>query len=276
MNMKKDYFMTGELAELCNIGKQTLIHYEDIGLLKPSTRSNNQYRYYSVDTFETIFTIKALQSLGLSLYEIKEYLHSKNPRRFIYLLNEQLTSINDKIFELKKIESSIKDKISFTQQKIELEVVSMGWQEKDTIIVTKYDKSATFPSKLFSKNIMSHIKYCTQKGLQGIFSTGVIFEQTDILQGKYNYSNTFFSKIPKNIDIDTDIDYYMQEGLYLSTYHSGEYAPPPETYAKLLDYVTSHNLSLSGPFYEESILDSNCMDRYENYLYKVSIAVTPN
>lgn len=31
MNMKKDYFMTGELAELCNIGKQTLIHYEDIG-----------------------------------------------------------------------------------------------------------------------------------------------------------------------------------------------------------------------------------------------------
>ncbi len=46
------YFTTGEFAKLCNVKKQTLFHYDDIGLLSPAVTGENGYRYYSYAQLE--------------------------------------------------------------------------------------------------------------------------------------------------------------------------------------------------------------------------------
>ena len=38
-NNLKRYFKTGEFAKLCHIKKQTLFHYDDIGLLSPEIKT---------------------------------------------------------------------------------------------------------------------------------------------------------------------------------------------------------------------------------------------
>ena len=64
------YFTTGEFAKLCGVKKQTLFHYDQIGILKPEITTSNGYRYYSVLQFDTYITIAMLKELDIPLANI--------------------------------------------------------------------------------------------------------------------------------------------------------------------------------------------------------------
>ena len=59
------YFTTGEFAKLCGVKKQTLFHYDQIGILRPEIIASNGYRYYSVLQFDTYITIAMLKELDI-------------------------------------------------------------------------------------------------------------------------------------------------------------------------------------------------------------------
>ena len=67
---KRGYFTTGEFAKLCIVKKQTLFHYDDIGILKPEILADNGYRYYSYLQLDTFTAIAMLKELDLPLSEI--------------------------------------------------------------------------------------------------------------------------------------------------------------------------------------------------------------
>ena len=60
----------GELARLAHVSVRTLHHYDAIGLLKPSLRSDARYRLYDRANVERLHRIQALRQLGLSLADI--------------------------------------------------------------------------------------------------------------------------------------------------------------------------------------------------------------
>lgn len=60
----------GELARRCGLTVRTLHHYDAIGLLKPSLRSDAGYRLYGRTNVERLHRIQALRQLGLSLADI--------------------------------------------------------------------------------------------------------------------------------------------------------------------------------------------------------------
>lgn len=60
----------GELARRCGLTVRTLHHYDAIGLLKPSLRSDAGYRLYDRANVERLHRIQALRQLGLSLANI--------------------------------------------------------------------------------------------------------------------------------------------------------------------------------------------------------------
>ncbi|MEA4988772.1 MAG: MerR family DNA-binding transcriptional regulator, partial [Anaerovorax sp.] len=43
----KEYLTTGEFASLCGVKKDTILYYDEIGILKPDYFAENGYRYYS-------------------------------------------------------------------------------------------------------------------------------------------------------------------------------------------------------------------------------------
>ena len=45
---KKIYMTTGEFARIMRITKETLFHYDEIGLFQPELTQPNGYRYYSI------------------------------------------------------------------------------------------------------------------------------------------------------------------------------------------------------------------------------------
>ncbi len=64
----------GYLAKKTGLTVRTLHHYDHIGLLSPSHRSENGFRWYSRDDVIRLQRIQALKQFGCSLEEIRDFL----------------------------------------------------------------------------------------------------------------------------------------------------------------------------------------------------------
>ena len=70
----KNLFSIGEIAKAVGVTRKIILNYEAKGLIQPDKKDGNiGNRYYTIDTFTQIRTIRVFQNLGLSLDEIREY-----------------------------------------------------------------------------------------------------------------------------------------------------------------------------------------------------------
>lgn len=62
----------GEVADRTGMSLRTLRHYDEIGLLQPSARSEGGFRLYAEDDVEKLLVIRRMKPLGFSLDEMLE------------------------------------------------------------------------------------------------------------------------------------------------------------------------------------------------------------
>ena len=91
----KNLFKIGEVTKALGLTRRMLINYEELGLVTPAFKNENQgFRYYSADNMVHIRLIRTLQKLGLSLSEIREYFndttHLEDQIDRLVLLRNQL------------------------------------------------------------------------------------------------------------------------------------------------------------------------------------------
>jgi DNA-binding transcriptional MerR regulator len=83
----------GELAALANLTVRTLHHYDSIGLLQPSARSDAGYRLYDRNDVARLQRIQALRSFGMGLADIGLYLDSPAGSS-LALIDRQLATLD--------------------------------------------------------------------------------------------------------------------------------------------------------------------------------------
>ncbi|MEU0189973.1 MerR family transcriptional regulator [Streptomyces afghaniensis] len=66
--------LIGDVARRSGVSARMLRHYESLGLVRPTGRTEAGYREYSGEDVRRIFHIESLRSLGLSLREVKRAL----------------------------------------------------------------------------------------------------------------------------------------------------------------------------------------------------------
>jgi len=62
----------GEAAQLAKVSVRTLHHYDEVGLLSPSARSDAGYRLYDGDDLAQLHQVLLFRELGFSLPEIRQ------------------------------------------------------------------------------------------------------------------------------------------------------------------------------------------------------------
>lgn len=72
--MTEQLMRIGELAERTGLSLPTLRHYDETGLLSPSTRTSGNFRLYSEADFERLMVIRRMKPLGFSVEEMRELL----------------------------------------------------------------------------------------------------------------------------------------------------------------------------------------------------------
>ena len=92
----------GEVAQLLGITPKTIRHYSKLGLLKEPERTGAGYRLYSTNDLLRLQRIRRLQTLGLSLKQIKTVLGEPQYER---TLREVLQSLDNELeAQIQKLE----------------------------------------------------------------------------------------------------------------------------------------------------------------------------
>lgn len=116
----KKYFSVGETAKATNMTKETLRHYDRIGLVKPSKKDEwTNYRYYTEQDIVRLHTVRALQQMDLPLQKIKEVLEYDDLQQIIDFLREAEKKADEKIALLKYSKDKIKLAITDYENKLQ-------------------------------------------------------------------------------------------------------------------------------------------------------------
>lgn len=92
------HMQVGELARRSGLTVRTLHHYDEIGLLKPSVRSESGYRMYAAQDVARLHAIQALRHLGLPLAEIAPILDGRNVRPEA-IIDQQMEALQRRVRE---------------------------------------------------------------------------------------------------------------------------------------------------------------------------------
>lgn len=147
-----------EFAKKSGVTVKTLLHYDKIGLLKPSEKTDAGYRIYCEDDFLKLQQITTLKFIGLSLNEIKNVLDEsgENLENMISLqkkaLEEKKKHIEDVIKVFNKAEVCAKENGVINAKSL-LDIIKVTNMEKCIREQYKNDKKLNLRSNLHSYNI---------------------------------------------------------------------------------------------------------------------------
>lgn len=114
----------GEVAELARVTVRTLHHYDELGLLAPSERSESGYRLYSYDDVARLQEILIWRRLGFSLAEIKSLLDDPEYDR-ISALARQRELVGREIDRLGALAAAVDAALAAARNGTQIEEASM-------------------------------------------------------------------------------------------------------------------------------------------------------
>lgn len=90
-----------QLGKKFNISRSTILYYERAGLLLPSKRTANGYRWYNSEQIATLELILAYRSFGLPIAKITDLLCQKDQLIQEKILSEQFLALEREIQTLR-------------------------------------------------------------------------------------------------------------------------------------------------------------------------------
>lgn len=270
-NKLKNYFTTGEFAKLCGIKKQTLFHYDEIGLFSPALIKKNGYRYYSYRQLYTFTMISTLKELNMPLKAIKTYLDERNPEKYLDLLNQRTTEVDLVIKKLDKIRTRLTTATYNTNKALQVQPSQITISEQPPEYLLISSPLTVSSHKEFSNYMFEYLNFCKQHALSNHDAFGTLLQVKDVASGTPDcyttlYVKTHHDQIPSVI--------LKPGGLYAITYHKGRYETLNKTYQKLLDFTHKHHLKIGEYFYEEYLLDDFATNDPQDFITQIMVSVS--
>lgn len=233
-------YKISEFSKITSLTVKALRYYDEEGLLKPSLRGENGYRYYTIEDYQKAQLIVTLKELEFSIAEIKEVVVSlEDASDLTYYLEEKREMIKKKIEKEKILLKKLDDYMA----PLPLEEIEANYK----VVMKEVE-----PVKVAA------IRYQGRYGDVGQH-IGTIFKE---MKGKpagepFNcYFDEAYMEIADmmlcvpitgdTLQKETTIEVLPKERM-LSTIHTGSYDTLSRAYKVLLDYAKSHHLICKVP-----------------------------
>lgn len=244
----KQLLSISEFAKLCRTTRQTLIYYDKQDILSPNITNDKGYRFYTMDQLYTFFVIGFLKEMGISLKEIKEYVHSRQKGKYLSLLKDSLEKVNNDILELQKLKSKLENRIESTREACSINLRPEPWLEEcDEEYVILSDRVES-TSEVTLKNALSNFISTVIPEYDTGYPSGAYVSKKNILMGKFTKISNYIVKTDEKLP--TPRLFVKPKGLYASVVHFGDYYQTPESYVILLDFIKRNNLEIVGGAFE--------------------------
>ncbi len=107
MNASSELERVGEIAERLGVSPRTIKYYEELGLIRPETRSPGGFRLYGKEEVEQLERILRMKSIGYSLAAIRELLATRDAAQEA----DKITVISNTMERLKDREREVTERI---------------------------------------------------------------------------------------------------------------------------------------------------------------------
>ncbi len=225
----KNLFSIGEIAKAVGITRKAILGYEMKGLIKPDKKDGTTgNRYYTIDTFTQIRTIRVFQNLGLSLDEIREYFSGT-------------TDLQPMIARLEKM----RDELNLTIEKLK----ERSYKTNDTIKEIIIEPQTIYLRTYSTVTVADKTNILRDTALEAMKTYG-----TDTTRRMYftEYSAQAPTEISYCVAVPPESkgEYVKQipELKAISFFHHGAYEDIPEARKRLISYAEENNINLSGTF----------------------------
>ncbi|MCL2707879.1 MAG: MerR family transcriptional regulator [Defluviitaleaceae bacterium] len=262
-------FTISEFARFTRTTRDTLLHYDRIGLLSPNKRGENNYRMYSSDQLAVVNVIRTMQRLGMQLSEVKTLKDNRNPAFTEQFFAKQVKNIDEKIDEwvcAKKLlltlqetihEASGADENELTIKFMPEQAIALGEPNDYGRGRDDYDALISFYHHMQKKHPHMDMNY----------PVWAIFKRERILRGDWKWPDRYYFYNPEGTE-------RKPASLYAIGYARGGYGQSDGLYERLLAYVNNSGFCVSGDAFEEYPQNEVCIADSKSYLIRVMIAVT--
>ena len=225
----KNLFSIGEIAKAVGVTRKAILNYETKGLIKPDKKDGiTGNRYYTIDTFTQMRSIRIFQNLGLSLDEIREYFSGSS-------------DLTPMIARLEKM----RDELNLTIEKLKERSSKQGEIVKEITIE---------PQKIYKRiynsvTIADKTNLLRDTALEAMRAYG-----TDTTKRMYFTQHHASSpdEISYCVAVPADSEGEFIENIptlkAISFFHHGAYEKIGQARKKLVSYAEENNLKLSGTF----------------------------
>ena len=269
----KDYYKIGEISKIYGIGRDSLMYYEDIGILKPF-RDKNGYRMYKLSDIWRLNLIKELRSLNFPMKKIKEYLDDRNIESTKEILNKEIILIDEKIEELLSYKQNIMKRLDTIND----ELRNLKLYEIDLVYINKR-KALELNANITKDEEFDFLIQKLQKDYENRFTIlgnnniGSSFFLDKIKQGIYNEFKSVFCFLEDEEEIYNII---FNEGYYLTLTYKGEYKNNKHHINKMFKYIEEKGYKIISDPIEIYKIDIHETGDINEFITEIQIPVDIN
>lgn len=266
------YFTTGEFAKLCGTTKETLRHYDALGLLQPEERGENGYGYYMAWQFFDYDMIYTLKEAGSSLKEIKDYMEQHDTEDFIQLLQEKDQQLEREKEKLERMQRFLRRTVEVTKNALHAVygVPQLQHCPEEYLIAKELPEGGDATLVEAIGLMQEHVEYLNQSQLNEEYQMGSIILKEHLEQGLH-FDSYYYTKVYEQVD--NPRLHVKPEGDYVVMLHKGPFIETDTAYQQMFDYIREQGLQICGNGYEYNMVDGLAAGNMEDFITQISIQV---
>jgi len=269
--MENYYFKIAEFAALCGVKKDTLLHYDHIGLLRPQRVGENGYRYYTARQLAAYDLISALRRLDTPLSEIRDYLTRRSPEALLELLREKESALETERKRLERMGDLLRETIRSTELarsvrpgEIRLEELPQAWYA-----VVKAPDFEQFEESVYLLHVRELLTWAREQGSTARATGDIVCRES--LEADSFQEDYYYCPVPQGT-----VGWEVRErpaGTYAVLYHQGSYQSEYEACRRLRDWVLEQGYEIDGDLYEEDLVNDMTSEDPQSYLLRLSLKI---
>ncbi|MDD3585852.1 MAG: MerR family transcriptional regulator [Thermoguttaceae bacterium] len=269
----------GTFLHLCSTTYETLYHYEEIGLLKPTFVKPNGRRYYSFSLFYIYIVITTLKEAGCSLQEIKSFLRCEDLADNFEFLNKKRDDLDVELRRVQRTQEGINDAMKTIKQAIhgKYNLPRLIECPEEYLVTEPYRFSTDdLPStaelnRNMRESVMNFREDCERLRDAERYLPGAIFLQETLERG--NLYESYIFRRRKSQSVDEHL-WIKPAGTCLSLVFEGAIrGDVNKNLAMLLKYLKTHSLEMTGPTYLWILTFRYKDETLNNFVFELQIPV---
>ena len=264
----KDLYTIQEFAHISGIEASTLRYWDDIGLFSPIRRNpDNNYLYYSLAQLLALNFVTVLSDLDIPLKTIAELRQSRDPEKFLELLEKQEKVMDMEMRRLRLRYSIIHARRELINHGLKADLQEIAVLRREELTIRLWPRNVYQADETFVEPLAAFINHAGEQHVNLSFPVGGYYDNMKAFAEGTDRPQHFFSVDPVGLQS-------IVAGAYLTGYTRGYYGEMGDLPERMLNYAEENALSIYGPVYATYLLEETCIQDHSAYLAQVCVAVS--